>query len=240
MSLLALERVGKRYREGQLERVVLREVTLELSSGELMVVWGLRGSGRSTLLRLAAGIEAPDAGVVRFDGRDLASRREQVLGAGIGYCQKTLPRNASQPVLDLVMVSLLASGASPPSSRSRAREALERTGAAGCAARRLGGLDTGETVRVALARVLALAPRLLVIDEPIQGVDLLERDGILSLLRSLADDGLAVLASSSESAALSGADRTLTLSEGQLRGPPASELATVLPLRRAAGPRAGA
>jgi ABC-type sugar transport system ATPase subunit len=64
-------------------------------------------------------------------------------------------------------------------------------------------------------------------------VDLLQRDGILSLLRSLADDGVAVLASTGESTALRGADRTLTLSEGELRGPPARGLATVLPLRAA-------
>ena len=77
MSLLELERVAKRYRDGQLERVVLREVSLDLDGGELAVVWGLRRSGRSTLLRVAAGIEAPDEGVVRFDGRDLAVHGER-------------------------------------------------------------------------------------------------------------------------------------------------------------------
>ncbi len=240
MSLLELERVGKRYREGQLERVVLRDVSLRLDAGELMVVWGLRRSGRSTLLRVAAGIEPPDAGVVRFEGRDLAGHRESLLGAGIGYCQKTLAHDASQSVLDLLIVSLLARGSSAAPARSAAREALERAGAAACAASRLAQLDSAERIRVALARVLALSPRLLVVDEPVQGVDLLARDGILSLLRSLADEGLGVLASTGESTGLSGADRTLTLSEGELRGPPAGELAPVLPLRRTAARRAGA
>lgn len=240
MSLLELDRVAKRYRDGQLERVVLREVSLQIDSGELTVVWGLRGSGRSTFLRLAAGIEAPDTGVVRFDGRDLKRHGEEVLGAGIGYCQKTLPRDASQSVLEVVMVSLLARGISPQQARSRAREALERTGADGCAALALSVLDTAESVRVALARVLALEPRLLVIDDPIQGVDLLERDGILLLLRALADDGVAVLASTGESTGLTGADCSLTLSEGELRGPPPQELAPVLALRRPAVRRTGA
>jgi ABC-type multidrug transport system ATPase subunit len=240
MSLLELEDVGKRYRDGQLERVVLRDVSLRLDAGELMVVWGLRCSGRSTLLRVAAGIEPPDSGVVRYDGCDLAAHGESLLGAGIGYCQKTLPHDPSQSVLDLLIVSLLARGASAPAARSDAREALERTGVAACAARRLSQLDTAERLRVALARVLALSPRLLVVDEPVQGVDLLARDGILVLLRSLADDGLAVLTSTGESTGLSEADRTLTLSEGELRGPPASELAPVLPLRRTAARRAGA
>jgi ABC-type lipoprotein export system ATPase subunit len=125
-------------------------------------------------------------------------------------------------------------------ARSRAREALERAGIAGSAAAAVSALDTAETVRVALARVLALAPRVVVVDDPIGGVDLLERDGILALLRRIADDGATVLASTGESTGLSGADRTLTLSEGQLRGPAPAELADVLPLRRTSVRRASA
>jgi ABC-type lipoprotein export system ATPase subunit len=234
MSLLALENVGKRYRAGQLERVVLREASLTLEAGELTVVWGMRGSGRSTLLRVAAGVEAPDAGVVLFDGRDLAVHAEEVLGGGIGFCQKTFAFTGWQTVLDQVMVALLARGITAADARSRAGAALERAGAARCASMRLAELDRAESVRVALARVLALGPRLVLVDEPIEGVDLLARDAILSLLRSLADEGLAVLASTSDSAGLSGADRTLALSEGELRGSPAPELAPVLALRRSA------
>jgi ABC-type lipoprotein export system ATPase subunit len=231
MSLLELQRVSKRSREGQLERVVLRDVCLRIDSGELTVVWGLRRCGRSTLLRVVAGIEAPDDGVVRFDGQDLASHGEQLLGAGIGYCQKLL-RSGSQFVQEVVMVPLLAAGVVPARARSRAREALERAGVADCATLRVSALDAAETVRVALARVLAQQPRLLVIDDPIEGVDLAQRDGLLALLRSLADEGITVLASTVESAGLSGADRTLALSGGELRGPPRRELAPVLELRR--------
>ncbi len=240
MSLLELEQVVRVHREGQLERIVLREVSLRLDAGELAVVWGLRGSGRSTLLRVAAGIDAPDGGAVRFDGRDLALHAEDVLGAGIGYVQKGLGATGSQPVLEQVMVSLLARGIAPGRARTRAREALERAGCGECASRRLSTLATAEATRVALARVLALQPRLLVIDEPTAGVELAERDGILALLRSLANDGVAVLASTTEPAGLAGADRTLALSEGELRGPRARELAAVLPLRRPAARRVGA
>jgi ABC-type multidrug transport system ATPase subunit len=239
MSLLALENVCKRYRAGQLERVVLREVSLTLQAGELTVIWGLRGSGRSTLLRVAAGVESPDDGIVLFEGRDLAANGDEALGGGIGYCQKRFAFTGWQTALGQVMVSLLARGIPPAPARSRAAAALQRAGAVRCASMRLAELDSAETVRVALARVLALGPRLLIVDEPIEGVDLLARDEILALLRSLADDGLAVLASTSDPAGLAGADRTLALSEGELRGPPAAELAPVLPLRRAA-PRAGA
>jgi ABC-type lipoprotein export system ATPase subunit len=232
MSLLALEGVGKRYRDRAREHVALREVSLALEAGELAVVWGMRRSGRSTLLRVAAGIEQPDDGVVRFEGKDLSKHGEELLGSSIGFCQKRLRGEEGRGVLGQVMVGLLVRGASAAEARRRAHAALERTGAAGCSGLGLAELNGADAIRVALARTLALEPKLLVVDEPTKGVDLLARDQILLLLRSLADDGVTVLMSADESTALSGADRALSLSDGELRGTPARELAPVVELRR--------
>jgi ABC-type lipoprotein export system ATPase subunit len=239
MSLLELERVSKRRRGSPAQRDVLREVSLELDSGEYVVIWGLRGSGRSTLLSVAAGIEDPDSGAVRFQGTDLAQLRGHALGEGIGYCHKRL-RGEGEGILEDVMMGLLARGVPSPQARSRAYGALERAGVQDQALAVPGDLDACGAVRVALARTLALQPRLLVIDEPTTGVELTERDGILLLLRSLANEGIAVLASSMEPTGLSGADRTLALSDGELRGALKPSLGTVVPLhgperRRATG-----
>jgi ABC-type lipoprotein export system ATPase subunit len=248
MSLLALEHVCKSYRVGGRERAVLHDITLELEAGELSVIWGLRRSGRSTLLRVAAGIEAPDRGVVRFQGRDLAEDREAALGGGgIGWCQSTFRSTEGRGVLDQVAVGLLTCGVSPALAHERARDALARVGAERCAALRLGELDGAEALRVGLARTLAVQPRLLVVDEPTRGVDQLDRDDVLRLLRSLADEGIAILASTRESIGLAGADRTWALSDGELRGGHAPKLAEVVALheaptrrlRRVAGLRAG-
>jgi predicted ABC-type transport system involved in lysophospholipase L1 biosynthesis ATPase subunit len=235
MSLLVLENVSKLCRDGPRERAVLRDVTLELAGGELAVVWGLRRSGRSTLLRIAAGIESPDGGAVRLEGRDLARHGEDLVGGRIGYCQMTFRAAAGHTVFDQVVGRLLGRGIAPAEARSRARGALERTGAERCAGLRPLQLDSAEAVRVALARTLALRPRLLVIDEPVKGVELAQRDGILLLLRSLADEGITVFASTGDSPGLTGADRGFTLGDGELHASPAPRLAPVLPLRRAAG-----
>jgi ABC-type multidrug transport system ATPase subunit len=238
VSLLCLEGVGKRYGAGD-ERVVLRDVALQLDAGELAVVWGLRRSGRSTLLRVAAGIEAPSAGVVRFAGLDLAKHGERLLGDQIGYCQKTLRFTEGQRVLEHTMVGLLSRWVSPAKARKRAHTALERAGAAHCAHMRQHQLSSAEAVRVSIARTLTLSPRMIVIDEPVKGVELTDRDGVLLLLRLLADDGITVLASTGESTGLSEADRALVLGRGELRGAPAApraratSLAPVLPLRQA-------
>jgi ABC-type ATPase involved in cell division len=232
MSLLELEHVSKCY--GRLnERVALRDVSLQIEAGEMVAVWGTRRSGRSTLLRIAAGVETPDAGVVRFEGRDLRERGGEALGDGIGYCRRTFRASEGQLVLDNLMVGLIARGVPLSQAASRACAALERTEIVRCAALTPGELDCAETVRAAIARALAFEPRLLLIDEPTIGVDLLARDGILTLLHSLALDGVAILASTGESPGLSGT-RALTLSDGELHGSTARGLATVVPLRRSA------
>ncbi len=230
MTLLELEHVSKRSRRGV--RDALDDVSLTIDQGELVTVWGARRSGRSTLLRVAGGIEAPDSGVVRFARRDLAGLVEQELGDGIGYCRTAFRASAGQHVLDTLAATQLARGIPRAAARSRAWEVLERVGAKECAKRTAEELNGEEIVRVAIARALACEPRLLVIDEPTIGVELIARDGILALLRSIADDGVAILASTGEGTGFLGADRVLALHKGKLRGEITPELAPVTELER--------
>jgi putative ABC transport system ATP-binding protein len=240
VSLLELRHVCKRSTHDGRRRVLLDDASLEIDAGELVAVWGMRGSGRTTLLRLAAGIDAPDAGSVLFDGRDLAEHGDEILGHEIGFCQRSFRTAAGREAIDEVVVGLLVNGATPSVARARAKEALERVGGAGLGGRRLAELDSGERVRLSIAHALALAPRLLVIDEPVAGVELHERDAILLLLRSLADEGVAVLMTVGDLTGLSGADRSLTLGDGELCGSPRRELAPVLDLRDRRGATAAA
>jgi ABC-type Mn2+/Zn2+ transport system ATPase subunit len=132
-------------------------------------------------------------------------------------------------------VAQLTRGIPGPAARAHAHNALERAGASRCATLKPGELDTAGLGGVELARALVHRPKVLVIDEPTLGVDLFERDRILSLLRRLADDGLAVLMSVGETTCLAGADRALSLANGELHGElQPAELAPVLQLRHAA------
>jgi putative ABC transport system ATP-binding protein len=232
MALLELAGIGKRYGRRQLERVALREVSCELSAGELLAIWGRRNSGRSTLLRIAAGLEAPDRGVVSLRGRSLHARGNEDLLEQIRYCRKTYRPSEGQLVIDRLITAQLTRGISGSSARTRAHEALERAGVSHCAILMPDRLDTAETVLVGIARSLVHQPKLLVVDEPTLGVDVFERDRILSLLRSLADEGIAVLMSVGETTCLSGADRALSLADGKLHGElQTPALAPVIPLR---------
>jgi ABC-type sugar transport system ATPase subunit len=233
MSLLSIQRVTKRYRRGRLERVAIRDVSLDIEPGELVGVWGTRRSGRSTLLRLAAGIEAPDEGAIEFEGTDLAGSRNRVLGRRIGYCQTGVAPAPRGLVVEHVAAGLLAQRSSPKQARRRGQEMLFRVGADRCGRLECHELDGAELARVAIATALLTAPALLVIDEPTAGVDQLERDPLLALLRSIANEGTAVLLSTGDAQGLSGVDRALTIDNGELRGDAKPEQAHVVPIRRA-------
>jgi energy-coupling factor transporter ATP-binding protein EcfA2 len=234
MSLLELDRIRYTYRQGAHRRILLNDVSLQIDEGEMVAVLGMRRSGRSTLLRVASGIEPVDQGVIRLKGVDISSRRAHGLGKGIGYCRRAIQTAEGRVVLEELMVGQLAHGIPSAPARRRAADALQRVAASHCTTRLLQELDAGEAVRVELARALSLSPLLIVIDEPVKGVDLLERDEILRLLRSIADEGIAVLMSAGEATALFGADRALSLADGQLRGSLTPQIAEVLPLRRRA------
>jgi ABC-type multidrug transport system ATPase subunit len=235
MSLLELRRVSKSRSRGSRRIEVLREVSLELEAGEFVAVWGLRHSGRSTLLQVAAGVDLPDTGAVHFDGTELRARGATELGRGVGYCHVGVSVPAGRAVTDTVRAGLLARGVPAPTAYSSAHKALERVGIERSGELVMGDLDRAEAMRVAIACALVVGPRVLVIDEPTKGVDLLERDKILLLVRSLANEGIAVLISDGDGSALSDADRSLTLADGELRGKATPELGSLVQLQHAAG-----
>jgi ABC-type multidrug transport system ATPase subunit len=233
MSLLILHRVTVRLSVGRRECTALKDVSLDIAPGELVGVRGMRRSGRTTLLRVASGMLPPDEGVVSFDGRDLATHRD-LLGTEIGYCNREFHDGQGGTVEDHVAVPLLARGVPVNRAHALATEALARTGARDCADLDPRDLHPHELMRSAIARTLVLEPRILLVDEPTSGVDLEERDPLLALLRSLAEEGIGVLMTIGET--LAGLDRTLHLDEGELRGNATPSSAPVVPLRQRAEP----
>jgi putative ABC transport system ATP-binding protein len=241
MALLELEHVSKRFGRGSSERIALHDVSFELAEGELVGVWGRRRSGRSTLLRVVAGIERPDEGIVRIEGRGLADSRPDALRAEVRFCRRTFRAAEGNTVLEQLMTGQLTRGVSLDRARRQARHALHRLDAVHSASMRPGDMDGAEATRVAIARAIVREPKLLVIDEPTLGLDLTVRDEILALLRCLSSEGIAVLYSVTDTSGLAGADRALSLAKGSLNGELSTPgLAPVVPLRRAAAGSAGA
>jgi putative ABC transport system ATP-binding protein len=233
VTLLAIEHVSKTYQRGRGKLHALADVSLEINPGEVVGVWGRRFSGRTTLLRVAAGLETPDSGRVLLDGIDVADHPEGTVRRRIAYCHTSFAPAHAELVVEHVAVPLLAMGTRIDRACTRAQAMLDRLGAGACAETRPHELAQGELVRVVLARALLQQPQLLLIDEPTSGVDLLEREDLLTTLHVTArDEHVAVLLTASEAAGTSGADRALMLEDGVLHGDAIPHAAAVVPFKR--------
>jgi predicted ABC-type transport system involved in lysophospholipase L1 biosynthesis ATPase subunit len=203
MPLLAFEHVSKSYRDGRRERVVLDDVSFEIDAGDFVGIWGMRRSGKSTLLRLAGGLELADEGAVRFDGLDLGrssgqARAQALRENGIGLVLTDRRPALNQRALETVALPLLAAGSSLRDARLPALRALERTGALACAESSIAALARDDLIRVMLAQALVHAPRLLLVDEPAAFLNMREAAEIFSLLHSIGGEGDLTLVLASE------------------------------------------
>jgi ABC-type lipoprotein export system ATPase subunit len=241
--LLSFANVGKRYPDGNREITILDGVSFEVQEGVFAGLYGPRRSGKSTLLRLAAGIEHPDTGTVRFDGRSLAdmsaSERGRLLRGDVALMASGDWRpNPGENVVDHVVTSLGSEGLTVREARRRAFATLDWVGVAARSAEEPAGtLSLTERTLVMLARALVREPRLLLVDEPAVMPSLGDRDKFYALLRTLGTNrNIALLAVSEEMGSLLGAGLMMSISGGEVRTP--EELGTVVRLPKRSSARA--
>lgn len=242
--MLALEHVTVGFanaRRARADRLALDDVSLQVRERELVAVRGGRRSGRTTLLHVCAGIVRPTAGRVLFDGREVA--RGQLLGTagGIAYADRDFSPALGETVVQQVAAPLLNGAVRLADAEARAVRLLRAVGASDCAYASPGDLSHDETIRVAIARALVTGPRLVLVDEPTNGVGVKGEGPLLELVRRLVDEReVAVLMTVDHVGGLAGADRAMSISDGRVRGelePPLA--AEVVPLaRRRAEPSA--
>jgi len=236
MTLLSLDGVTKRYARGYREVQALVDVALDVEPGDFTAIWGGSRSGKTTLLRVGAGIERPDAGSVVYDGRDLAtlSRRDRarLLLDEIGCVWQTGRITRGLSVLDHVALPRFKAR-SHPQARREAHEMLERVGIPQAASARWHELTDGERTRVALAHALIRRPRLLLADEPTANLNMIEREQVLSVLRSVAEEaGVAVVMTAPDAPNLLQSHRLMSLDAGRLLKPRSEQRGTLIDFPR--------
>jgi manganese/iron transport system ATP-binding protein len=189
--VVAFDRVSVHY-EG---RLALDEVSFQLYRGERAAIVGPNGAGKSTLLKVVAGILTPSSGKAEVYG----------YGAGGHICIGYVPQRSHVDwtfpvtVADVVMMGRVAKlGLLRQAGRSdwqRVREALDQVGMGDLAKRQIGELSGGQQQRVFIARALAQEAELLLMDEPLTGLDIPSQDAIFDILASLKARGMTVLLS---------------------------------------------
>jgi ABC-type cobalamin/Fe3+-siderophores transport system ATPase subunit len=217
------------------------DVSLEVRPGEVVAVLAQRAQGKTSLLRVAAGMERPDRGSVLFAGRDMwrdgedarRRRHHRRRRRRRGVCSSSVPIalvRASHPGVDVPVeegIALALTGSHRGrEARELAARALEDVGASECAQRHWDDLGDGERARVAIAQGISRDPKVLLVDDLTSTLALDEAEDVAILLHSLAAErGLGVLVGVGDAQATRWSDRVATLAGGALimEPPPPSQ-----------------
>jgi iron(III) transport system ATP-binding protein len=211
--LLSVEGLTRRFRRGEAPAVT--DVSFEVGEGELLALLGPSGCGKTTTLRMIGGFETPDAGTIRLRERDITRLPPEKRGIGFVFQDYALFPHLS--VIDNVKFGLR--GRPKDEAAARAREMLALVGLADLGDRQPHELSGGQQQRVALARTLAVAPPLVLLDEPFSNLDAAMRVETRQEVRSMlkAAGSSAILVTHDQEEALALADRVAVMEGGRLR-----------------------
>jgi putative ABC transport system ATP-binding protein len=219
--MLELERVFKRYRTGGEEVRAIEDISLRVEAGEMVAVQGPSGSGKTTLLLAIAGLVKADAGAIRFHGREVSTFSEgetsEYLMRDVGFIYQGVQLMAQTTALENASLKLLLGGVGPREAKARARPWLQRLGLGERLAHTPDQLSGGERQRVAIARVLATEPRLILADEPTGNLDSTRSVETVELLHAIAtehDTSVVLVTHDTEAAQI--AHRRYLLRDGRL------------------------
>jgi sulfate transport system ATP-binding protein len=209
---IEIESISKRF--GDFE--ALKDVTLEVPNGSLTALLGPSGSGKSTLLRIIAGLEAPDTGSILIDDEDVTDARPQ--DRCIGFVFQHYAAFAHMTVRDNVAFGLQIRKRPKAEVRERVDDLLALVGLTKWSEQRPHQLSGGQRQRMALARALAVQPRVLLLDEPFGALDANVRAELRAWLRRLHDEQgvTTVLVTHDQEEAMEVADRIAVMNVGEI------------------------
>ncbi|MBB5808565.1 glutamate transport system ATP-binding protein [Saccharothrix ecbatanensis] len=199
---------------------VLKDVTLEVPKGQVVVVLGPSGSGKSTLCRTINRLEPINAGAIEVDGQLLPAEGKELarLRADVGMVFQSFNLFAHKSIVDNVMLAPVKVRKTPQAqARKTAMELLERVGIANQAEKYPAQLSGGQQQRAAIARALAMRPKVMLFDEPTSALDPEMVQEVLDVMTTLAKEGMTMLVVTHEMGfARKAADRVIFMSDGEI------------------------
>lgn len=220
---LVLKAVHKRFRQGRRTIEALAGVSASVRTGSITGLLGPDGAGKTTLIRLAAGLLMPDEGCVSVLGRDTREDAASIQ-CGIGYMPQRFGLYEDLSVHENLTLYAELQGLSPELRMARFAELLRLTALGPFGDRRAGALSGGMKQKLGLACALLRVPELLLLDEPTVGVDPISRRELWSIIRAMRSQGTTVLVSTAYLDEAEHCDDVVVLHEGKLLAhqPPAA------------------
>ena len=214
--LVVLDKVNKHF--GDLH--VLKDIDLTVHEGEVVVVIGPSGSGKSTLCRTINRLESFESGSITIDGKELPQEGKALaqLRADVGMVFQSFNLFSHKTILENVTLGpVKARGKKPADAKKRAMELLERVGVAHQAEKYPAQLSGGQQQRVAIARSLAMDPRVMLFDEPTSALDPEMINEVLDVMTRLAQTGMTMIVVTHEMGfARKAADRVVFMADGAI------------------------
>ncbi len=223
MSFIHVSGLSKSYAVGGARLTVLKDLDLSLERGEMVAIVGASGVGKSTLLHVMGGLDAPDAGSVRIDQVELGRLSDEAVVAfrnqHVGFVFQFHHLLPEFSAVENAEMPLRIARKTAAECRERAAGLLERVGLAERLEHRPGMLSGGEQQRVAIARALVMQPTLLLADEPTGDLDEHTAENLHDLLQEMhREHGLTSVIATHNPKLAAACDRVLRLEEGRLRG----------------------
>ena len=216
--VLVLEDVRRVHGTGPTAVHALRGISLDVAAGELVAVMGPSGSGKSSLLSIAGGLDSPTSGEVRIEGTPLSGLSRADLAAlrrrSVGYVFQDFNLIPGLTAAENVALPRELDGTSGRAARREALAVLDEVGIAELADRFPDDMSGGQQQRVAIARAIAGDRRLILCDEPTGALDSETGEEVLRLLRSRVDAGAAGILVTHEARHAAWADRVVFLRDG--------------------------
>lgn len=221
MNVVECRNIGKTYRQGRVSVEALQDISLDIEKGGFVALAGPSGSGKTTLLNLIGGLDLPDTGSIRVDGRAYASMDSAELAElrlrRIGFVFQAYNLIPVLSALENVEYVMLLQGMEAEERRSRARAVLDDVGLQDRYHRRPAELSGGQQQRVAVARAIVSGPSIVLADEPTANLDSKTGQGLLEIMRKMnTEKNVTFVFSTHDSMVMDYADRIVSIRDGQI------------------------
>ncbi len=220
MELLKVKNLYKKYYNNKNEKMVLKDINLDIESGEFVSIVGESGSGKSTLLSVMGTMASPSSGSVYYNGKEISgldsNKRSEFRQDNLGFVFQSFFLVPYLTLLENVMIPMTFLNISRDEKKHSASEALEKVGLLDKISKLPSEVSGGEMERASIARAVVNKPNILLADEPTGNLDSGNSMKVMELFRNFSENGMTIIMVTHSEACASRSDRIVRMNDGEI------------------------